>query len=243
MNTSKHRCFDKEDEDVKEIAKVSGASPEVAADKAEAVLRAQQPDAKPYDGCIDEEHVKAFKTSKFAAGISTDGSTYTIHIHYAERGVQLLEVADPGIAHITFAIFDDRIDLDPACYATLGDALEKCWLAYKATCSRGRFVYIHNLQVREGLRGKGRGRRLVEFVLKTFLRPQNAYREFFVADSIFLCANARDFHPGTGARLYRFYESLGFKRLASSCAVMYHDPGLDPDDPNVALLDQRAKDV
>lgn len=229
--------LDPADDDIKALAEASGLTPEETVSRAEKVIRpdmaecfesCREEEAKPYDGCIDTKYVDAFKTSKFAEIINADPA-YTIHTHYDERGVQLLEVVDRGIAHMTFAIFDSHIALDPACYSALGDALEKCWLAYKATCSRGRFVYLHHLQVIDGLRGKGLGSKLMDFVFKIFLRSKTKTGlkdTIFNPDSIFLCANPHGFFPRTedSDRLFRFYERHDFRRLAPTCTIMYHSP-------------------
>lgn len=161
--------------------------------------------------------VTALKTPCFK-GLPRGERAYRAEHFQNINGARVVRYWDRDVAHLDLITFEAGAKPDTRAW-TLGDGFDRCWLAHVAVMQRSTdgsvppFHYIHHLEVREGCRRGRLGTELMRFVLTEILGTSRT-------PSIWLCANSSTWDDKA---LRRFYERLGFRRLAPGVAMMYWD--------------------
>jgi ribosomal protein S18 acetylase RimI-like enzyme len=163
--------------------------------------------------------VSILKTPVFGAKGVQDAK-YHIEVIQDINGARVTRYWDRDIAYLDLVRFGRHARPDPREWK-LGDALERAYHAHLAVSpsSWGEmdpvFNYIHHVEVQVAQRKAGVGSKLVRFVVHDI-------RSLDRKGWIWLAANATP--PHSEEALFRFYERLGFRRLAPGVSLMYFDP-------------------
>ena len=174
---------------------------------------------RPGHSCIPAPEVIAkLKSPVFGEVKAREVPLYRSEHLQNNNGARVVRYWDRDVAYADLIEFvrDAKPDLQQW---PLGDAFERCYRAHQAVApqSRGvlgipRFYYLHHLEVTKECRKQGIGTKLLRFILTELRTNDNPW--------LWLSANSMSFNDDA---LFRFYERLGFRRLAPAVAMMYWD--------------------
>jgi len=174
--------------------------------------------AGPAATCGPGPGVVSFLKTPCFKGLPKGDRAYHAEHFQNVSGARVVRYWDRDVAHLDLITFEAGANPDTKAW-TLGDGFDRCWLAHVAVMQRSSdgwvppFNYIHHLEVRENCRRGRLGTELMRFVLTEILGTSRT-------PSIWLCANSSTWDDKA---LRRFYERLGFRRLAPGVAMMYWD--------------------
>lgn len=164
-----------------------------------------------------QDSIDVLKTPVFS--VNPGKSQFRAEFIQSVNGARAVRYWDRDLAYLDVVRFEKNSKPVPEAWK-LGDALERSYWAHLATATASfggevpAFNYIHHLEVREYVRKKGIGSGLMRFVV-------HEIRSLDRHGWIWLAANAP--HYGCEEPLFRFYERLGFRRLAPRTSMMYFD--------------------